>query len=340
MHWAGGIARLGGLAVELGRAVPVLLHAGAVPVAVPQDVQGPGELLLRRLLQPVEGGGGVRLHPDAVETAHRQVGLGGGVALLRGLEVALRRPGGVGGGAAAVFVAQAQVALGGDVALLGGLLEQGKGPLLVLLHAGAGLIAPAQQVHRPEVPLLGGQGKPAGRLGRVPVGPVPLGVAHPHVVVGGGVASLRLLQQGLELLPRPLEAGHRLLNQVGIDKNDLLAVIGLMAIVGIDVHGVLPILCSMGILYAVNRLLSTGGRGRKSPAGRRPAGGSADPSGQGDLHPADGDGRQAVHVQQTALRAAHQVEIALLRDVQAAAAPSGGSWRGDERMNPWPSGYI
>ena len=87
----------------------------------------------------------------------------------------------------------------------------------------------------------GGQGKPAGRLGRILVGPVALGIAHAKVVIDGGVSALRLLQQGLELLAGALESLHRLLNQMGIHKNDLLILEGFTVIVGIRVHDRSPI---------------------------------------------------------------------------------------------------
>ena len=164
----------------------------------------------------------ILVHADSVEVAHRQIGLGRGVILLRRLEVALRRPGLVLLHAGAVLIAQAQVALGGGVVLLRRLLKELRRTGLVLLHPCAGLVTAPQQVGGPEIPVLRGQGKPAGRLGWVLVGPVALGIAHAKVVIDGGVSALRLLQQGLELLAGALESLHRLLNQMGIHKNDLL----------------------------------------------------------------------------------------------------------------------
>ena len=166
----------------------------------------------------------VPLHADAVEIAHRQVALAGGIALVRRELIELCRPNRVPVHAAAILIAQAQTALTGGVILVRAALEQLHRPLLVLLHALAQLVAAAQRLHRPHVVLLGGLGEPVGRLNHVPFHAVAVGVFQSQIVLSGQVPQLRLVQQGLKLLPGLLQPGHRPLDQLCIDKDHLISI--------------------------------------------------------------------------------------------------------------------
>lgn len=198
-----------------------------------------GEILLRRLCQPVDGLLRVAGHADAIETAYAQITLGGRVALLGGQKIVFRRLDRVLIHTGAVFPAQSQAALRPRIALVGGLGIELHSPDLVLLHACAHLIAAAQGLYGPEVAGLRRQGEPVGGLNHVAVHPVPLSVPHAQVVLYGGISQLCLLQHGLKVLLGLLHILHGFENELRIDKDDVLGIGKLLllpAVVGFGIH--------------------------------------------------------------------------------------------------------
>jgi hypothetical protein len=87
---------------------------------------------------------------------------------------------------------------------------------------------------------------------------VALQIPEGQVVLDGELPQLGLLQQGLKFLPGLLQALHRPLDQVGIDKDHILRMVGFAGRLDVLRHGGIPRFSSgCPILYQHSRPVST-----------------------------------------------------------------------------------